>query len=732
MGDPSLDNAVRLRRAGRFVEAAEIYSRILLDNPRHFEALHALGILRYQLGQIDEAERLIGAAIAVEPRSADAIYNRACLLQKLGRVDEAIAGFGQAIAVKPGYVEALTNRGGLLMQLARYDEAKADFDAVIVRASTIPQAWNNRGAAATKLRRYDEALESFDKALALRPDYAEAWKNRGLVFLLQGRREKALADFDEAVALDPRSAEAWEGRGNALSHASPADAIASFNRALAIRPDHAETIFRRANAFLSLRRFEEAAEDCDRVLTLNPDYRYAPGNAIFCALSSCDWSAVEKRLAPALRDLRAGKRVFSPFAAVAAVSEPADLLHVAQQWVADECPPVDPPLWNGQAYAHDRIRIAYLSANFNDHAVARLIAGVLESHDRTKFQTIGLSFGRSSGNMHARLSRAFDDFVDVRTKTDAEAAQLLRDMEVDIAVDLMGFTEHSRPGILARRPAPVQVNYLGFPGTMGTSYIDYVIADAHVLPDDQQPHFAEKIVRLPHCYLPNDSRRLIADAAPMRSDAGLPEHGFVFCSFNQPYKFTSELFDVWMRLLRSTDGSVLWLPGGAAAYVRNLKREAEARGVSASRLVFAPYAPSVEEHLARLRLADLFLDTLPYNSHTSTCDALFAGVPVVTCPGNSFAGRVAASALLADGLPELVTESLSAYEELARGLACDPVKATALRAKVERHREASPLFDTARFTRHIESAYATMWQRHRRGQAVEGFAVEQEPGRSSA
>ncbi len=731
MGDPSLDNALRLRRAGRFADAADVYSRILLDNPKHFEALHALGILRYQLGQIDEAERLIGAAIAVEPRAADALYNRACLLQKLGRVDEALACFGQAIAVKPAYVEALTNRGGVLMQLARYEEARADFDAVTVRAPAIPQAWNNRGSAATKLRRHGEALESFDKALALKPDYAEAWKNRGLVFLLQGLNEKALADFDKAIALDPRSAEAWEGRGNALSRASPAEAIASFDRALALRPDHVETIFRRANALLSLRRFEEAAKDYDRVLARNPEQRFASGNAIFCALNSCDWNAAEQKLAPALCDLRAGKRVFSPFAAIAALSDPADLLLVARQWAADEFPPVDPPLWRGQTYTHDRIRVAYLSANFNDHAVARLIAGVFEGHDRTRFETIGVSFGRSSGDMHARLGRAFADFLDVRAMTDAEAARLLREMEVDIAVDLMGFTEHSRPGILAFRPAPVQVNYLGFPGTMGADYIDYIIADAYVLPSDQQTHVAEKIVHLPDCYLPNDSGRLIADATPTRSAAGLPEHGFVFCSFNQPYKFTSELFDVWMRLLGATEGSVLWLPDGAALQVRNLKREAEARGVSASRLVFAPYAASVEEHLARLRLADLFLDTLPYNSHTSTCDALFAGVPVVTCSGKSFAGRVAASALLADGLPELVTESLSAYEELARSLACDPAKAAALKAKVSRHRVTSALFDTARFARHLESAYTTMWRRHQRGEPVRGFAVEPQPGRSS-
>jgi len=732
MGDSALDNALRLRRAGRLVEAAEIYSRILLADPRHFEALHALGILRYQSGRIDEAERLIGAAIAVEPRAADAIYNRACLLQKLGRTDDAIACFGDAISVRPGYVEALTNRGGALMQLARYDEAKADFDAAVLLAPAFAQAWNNRGSAATKLRRYDEALESLDRALALRPDYADAWKNRGLVFLLQGLREKALADFDKAVALDPNSAEAWENRGNALALLKPAEAVASFDRSLLLRADHPETIFRRANAFLSLRRFEEAAADYDRVLTLSPDYRYASGNAFFCALHCCDWEAAEKKLARTLNDVRGGRRALAPFVSLAAALQPADLLDVARQWVAEECPPVDPPLWRGPAYAHDRIRIAYLSANFNDHAVARLMAGVFESHDREKFETIGVSFGRSGGQMHARLSRAFEHFIDVTAKTDADAAQLVRQWEVDIAIDLMGFTEHCRPGILAFRPAPVQVNYLGFPGTMGADYIDYIIADAFVLPADQQRHFAEQVVYLPDCYLPNDAARAVAERTPTRGEAGLPEEGFVFCSFNQTYKFAPELFDIWMRLLRATEGSVLWLQDFPSAAVRNLKREAEARGVAARRLVFAPFAATVEDHLARLRLADLFLDTLPYNSHTSACDALFSGVPVVTCPGTSFAGRVAASTLLAHGLPELVADSLPAYEDLALAIARDPLKAASLKAKVARHRKTHPLFDTTGFTRHLESAYTTMWERHQRGEPVQGFAVAAQMRRSPA
>ena len=724
MNDPALDNALRLRRAGRLAEAADIYSQILRTNPRHFEALHSLGILRYQSGLIDEAERLIGAAIAIEPR-ADALYNRACLLLKLGRTEDAIGCFGEAIAVKPDYVEALTNRGGALMQLQRYADAKADFDAVLLRAPQLAQAWNNAGSASTKLRRFDEARERFDKALALRPDYAEARRNRGLVFLLQGFLEKALADFDKAISLDPRSAEAWENRGDAVSYFDPVQAIADYDRALLLRPDHAETLSRRANALLALRRFEEAAAGYMRVLEKDPEYEYARGSLLFCRQSCCQWTSRDSDLEKLQADLKAGRVALAPFTSLALINDPADMQTVARRFVAKQYP-VREPIRRNTASSHDRIRVAYLSANFNDHAVARLIAGVFECHDKHGFETAGISFGSSKGEMHARIGRAFDHFIDVRTKSDLDVAQLIAEMEIDIAVDLMGFTEHCRPGVLAFRPAPIQVNYLGFPGTMGVDYVDYIIADRFVMKDGHQRHFAERVVCLPDCYLPNDASRRMKEPVPMRREAGLPEAGFVFCSFNQSYKFTPDLFDIWMRILRATDGSVLWLPVCAPAAMQNLKREAEARGVAAQRLVFAPFTATVEDHLARLQLADLFLDTLPYNSHTSTCDALFAGVPLVTCPGDTFAGRVAASALMAHGVPELIAGSLAVYEELALSIARDPRKAAALKAKILHHRNTHALFDTARFTRHLERAYRGMWQRHRRGEKPQGFSVEPE------
>jgi len=377
-----------------------------------------------------------------------------------------------------------------------------------------------------------------------------------------------------------------------------------------------------------------------------------------------------------------------------------------------------------QRYNHDRVRLAYVSGDFNNSAVATLMAGVFEQHDRARFETIAISFGTSAQTpMRRRLEAAFERFIDVSRFSDADIARLLRDIEADIAVDLMGYTGECRTGIFAQRPAPLQVNYLGFAGTMGAPYIDYIVADPTIIPTEHQRHYAERVAYLPHCYLPSDRTRAISPSVPSRAEAGLPESGFVFASFNNSYKFNPAMFDIWMRLLLRAGRSILWLPENNAATRRNLPREAEARGVAGSRLISAPPIPDAAAHLARLSLADLFLDTHPYNAHSTAIDALWAGVPVLTLLGNSFAGRVAASALKAVGLSELIMENPADYEAMALRLAGDPAALSEIRAKLARQRLSAPLFDTARFTRDLESVFISMWERHQRGEPPASFAV---------
>jgi predicted O-linked N-acetylglucosamine transferase (SPINDLY family) len=365
-----------------------------------------------------------------------------------------------------------------------------------------------------------------------------------------------------------------------------------------------------------------------------------------------------------------------------------------------------------------------VSANFRNHPSAYLSAELFELHDRKRFEVIGVSLGYAENSeIRARLVKAFDEFHDIRLASDRDAAKLLNDRHVDIAIDMNGYQRDTRQGIFAHRPAPVQVSYLGFPATMGADFIDYIIADAIVLPSEHQQFYTERIVHLPDCYQVNDRKRKIAESTPTRREMGLPEHAFVFCCFNNNWKITPIVFDVWMRLLHRVEGSVLWLLWDNEGAERNLRKDAQRRGIDPSRLMFARRLP-LDVHLARHRLADLFLDTLPCNAHTTASDALWVGLPVLTCKGEAFAGRVAASLLHAVGIPELITSSLEDYQALALKLARDPALLAEIKAKLVHHRDTCPLFNTVRVTRHIEAAYTTMWETWQRGEAPKSFSVE--------
>jgi protein O-GlcNAc transferase len=455
---------------------------------------------------------------------------------------------------------------------------------------------------------------------------------------------------------------------------------------------------------------------------LKPDLDYLKGDRLHLKMHLCDWTDFEADCADLDAAVANRMSACSPFPLLATPASAGTQLACARRFVATRHPAVE-PLWRGERYDHGRIRLAYVSADFRDHPVSSLAAGLFETHDRSRFELFALSFGADDpGEMRARLKVAFDRFIDVEDRSDREAANLLRELEVDVAVDLMGLTANSRPGIFAARPSPVQVNYLGYAGTIGADYIDYLVADRFVIPPDQRGNFSEKVVYLPDSFQANDAKRRISERTPSRAEAGLPERGFVFCCFNNAFKITPDLFDVWVRLLNTTEGSVLWLSAGGSAR-DNLRREAERRGVSADRLIFAAKTSLMEDHLARYRLADMFLDTLHFNAHTTASDALWAGVPVLTCAGATYAGRVAGSLLHAVGLPELITRSLGDYEALALRLAHDPALLGSYRQRLARNRGTFPLFDTGRFTRHMEAAYTTMWERRQRGEGPASFEV---------
>jgi protein O-GlcNAc transferase len=534
-----------------------------------------------------------------------------------------------------------------------------------------------------------------------------------------------LASYDKALAIKPNYADALNNRGNTLRDLKRfGDALVSYDKALAIKPDSADTLYNRGIALRGLKRFNEALESTDKALAVKPDHPYAFSALADCAFQICDWRRTAEFGGRIRAHVAERKSIISPFTFLGYCNDASLQLKCARSWIQNQIAVLPQPLWSGVIYGHKRVRIAYLSADFRQHALARLIVELLELHDRTRFEVLGVSFGADDkSNIRARVIKSFDQFHDVRLKPDCEVAKLLNELQVDIAVDLTGLTQDARTEILAHRPAPIQINYLGYPGTMGAPFIDYLIADEIVLPFDQQAFYTEKIIQLPGCYQVNDSRRKIADRSPTRQETGLPDEGFVFCCFNNNYKITAPVFDVWMRLLRAVKGSVLWLLADNGGAQRNLRKEAVERGIDPARLVFAGRLPP-GNHLARHHLADIFLDTLPINAHTTAAEALWTGLPLVTCRGEAFAGRVAASLLHAIGLPELVTSSLEEYEALALQLAKDASRLQSIRRKLEQNRLSYLLFDTNRFRRHLEAAYLTAWEIWQRGESPRSFRVK--------
>lgn len=630
----------------------------------------------------------------------------------------------QADHLVPQRSSVLTNLSAVLFKLGRFSESRSYARQALDLDRKNVHAWINLCLCLESEQRVLKAHEAVDEALAILPDVSMLWFAKASILGLLNQDEEALGCFDHAIALDDTFAEAWCQRGILLRHMSRFDeALQSLDKALVLNPEYAEAHFNRATLLHTQWRHGEAAQAYERVLALNPEFSFAKGEAMHSRMLACDWHDFEYHLASLEQDVLAGKPVVEPFGYQAMSESVIALQRCARTYVAekfrvpDEISPLPP------VYANRKIRIGYLAGEFRQQATSILMVELFEKHDYGNFEVYCFDNGWDDGSdIRHRISVAVTEIVDISHLGDEEAVEQIRSRRIDILVNLNGYFGLGRPGVFARRAAPVQANYLGFPGTIGADHIDYIIADRHVIPAEEQAAYTEKVVYLPDCYQVNDSQRPIAPLTKTRSDCGLPEQGFVFCCFNNSYKITPKVFDVWMRLLQRVPGSVMWLLENRAETTRNLLREVQARGVEPERLVFAPRARP-EEHLARHALADLFLDTLPYNAHTTASDALWAGLPLVTCYGSTFPGRVASSLLYAIGLDELVTHSLAEYEALALALAGDPERLSAIRARLWEARKTSSLFDADRFARHIETAFRTMRNRYEAGEHPACFAI---------
>lgn len=651
------------------------------------------------------------------------LYALAVAQQQGGHVEAAIATYLRCASINPSLPEIHNNLGTALDRAGRLAEAQACFERAVGLDPTYVRPLINLGRVLRLQGMPAAAKTRLERALALSPDNPLALTNLGFALADLSRPAEAADLLRRALGLDPALAEAHHGLGRALfEQGDSLGARDCLRRAVELKPDLLDAYALLAASFIGLKMLPEALAVAEHLLERRPEESDALAIRLNCALKMCDWERVESTLTR-IRSRPSGTTKLHPFQLIGVSDDPAEHLGAARS-KAGAFASAEVELPARAARLHDRIRLAYVSSDFFDHATSLLMVELLELHDRSAFEVYGVSFGPDDGSaLRHRVLGAFDARLEGEKLSDAEIAAWMREREIDIAVDLKGYTGFCRPGIFASRPAPVQVSYLAYPGTMAAPFIDYLIADRQVIPEDERQFYTEKIVCLPDSYQVNDRRRRIAEKTPTRAEAGLPDEGFVFCCFNNNWKISRPVFDVWMRLLSRLPGSVLWLLEDNPTAAQNLRRAAAQRSVQPERLVFARRVDN-DMHLARHRLAGLFLDTVPCNAHTTASDALWTGLPLLTCTGRTFPARVAASLLSAVGLPELVTHTLQDYEALAAQLAEDPGRLHALRARLSSNREALPLFDTPRYRRHLETAYRRIWLTHQRGGTPEAFDVE--------
>jgi len=674
----------------RLEDALSIFENLLSVSGVDPRVSYNLGCLYAIKSDFEAALKSFNKALQIAPNDLECLINSASALHELGRYEEAVDRYDKVLSLQPAYVEAWANKGNSLSNLKRYNEAITCFDKALILNPDGYLAWSNKGVTLYKLKQYKQAIDHFSKALAIRTDYAEANINISASLKELKRYEESITYADKALAIDSNLAEGWTNKGGSLR---------------------------------DLGFYQPAIICFDKAHKLKPGIDWLLGDFLSTKLKICDWSGFDGHVKEITNKLLAHQKVINPFSLLGLIDDPSFHKKCAEIFVEEKFPennllgPV--PIRK----RNKKIRIGYFSADFRNHAVSYLTAELFETHNKEQFEIYGFSFARGSGDdMTLRLSKSFNQFINVSEKSDIEIAQLARDSEIDIAIDLGGFTTDYRTGIFSYRVAPIQVSYIGYLGTMYGQYYDYLIADKTIIPDHLQKYYSEKLIYLP-CYQVNDRKRLISDKKFTKKNFGLPETGFVFCCFNNNYKILPEIFDSWMRILEAVEGSVLFLYADNELSEKNLKREAEERGVDSKRLIFGKFVTRVE-YLARYQSCDLFLDTTPYNAGTTASDALWAGVPVLTLIGNSFPSRIAASLLNGINLPELIATSQEEYENLAVELANNPEKLALIKKKLSENRLNTPLFDTPLFTRNIEKAFEEIFDRYQMGLIPENIAID--------
>ena len=676
-----LKEAFQAFQVGNLIEAEQVLRHFAKDVPDNYDALHLLAIVCASQSNHHEAIHFYKHVLKLNPNDSSVLSNLGVSLSAIGRVEEALAIFNKSLEMAPDSPESWYNAGNTLCDLERFKEALPYYEKSVKLNPEYCEAHNNYGKAFFDLMLYSEALLQYDKALQINQAFPDCLVNKGEVLRILGCYDEAIACYDKALSLKPDYAEAWSNKGVTLNE---------------------------------LKRYDEAIACYDKALSLKPDIDWVHGDLLHAKMKIGYWSGLKDDLGIVFKKLLSGKKIISPFALLA-FSEDAFLLKKSSEIYAQSEYPENSALGNiPRSAKKEKIRIAYFSPDFRNHPVAYLTSELFEMHDRNQFEVFAFSLQQplNGDETSSRLRNSFDKFIDAHSMSDLEIARLAREFSIDIAVDLAGPTQYSRTGIFSHRAAPIQVNWLGYPGTIGANFIDYVIADKTVIPESYKEAFAEKIVYLPHTYIVDDSKRVPSARVFTRKECGLPENTFVFCCFNNDYKYNPEVLDRWSQILCKVKNSILWISENNEEFKKNIKAEFGKLGIDSTRVIFAQRLELMADHLARYALADLFLDTHPYGAHTTAVDSLKAGVPVLTLKGQSFASRVAASLLQAIGLPELITDTKEEYEALAVELATSPLKLLGLKQKLSTNRLTCPLFNTPLFARNLEAAYIQIYERY--------------------
>jgi protein O-GlcNAc transferase len=729
-GADPFGEAVRLHQAGRLAEALRAYDRAIAIQPRN-SAIHGnRGVALLALARPGEALESFDRARALKPDDVAIHNNRGNALRALNRTDDALAAYDDALRLAPNIALLHVNRANVLLDLGRLDDADSGYARALSIDPKSASALNGRAIVLEKKKLPARALELFDRVLAIEPRNVETHYNRANALRDLGRAREAIAAYDAALNLAPGLFEALHNKGTLLSKMGRMEeAFAALSSALATTSRHQTTnaegkaLSSRAALLYAMGRVQEAITDAERAVELQ--YPGAIGHLAHCRMSECDWREFDQLSRGLHREAASGAPII-PYQLLPIVDDPALQLEAAVAAHRDQVRPdiVSPPL---RSRPGERIKLGYFSGEFRTHPVMQLLAETLERHDRGRFEVLAFALHVKRDDPYfQRLEKTCEEVIDVSGLAPAAAAALALEKGVDIAIDLNGFTGDSRIGIFRERAAPIQVNYLGYAGTFGAPLMDYIVADRIVIDDANRAGFSEQVVRLPDSFLPSGSLGAFEQRPTTRAEQGLPDDAFVLASINNHFKITPEVYDVWMRILARLPSSVLWLRCKEGAARENLRREAAVRGIDPSRILFMGWVPD-DQHLSRFALADLFLDTRPYNAHTSASEALRMGLPVLTCPGATFASRVAASLLNAVGLPELVVGSMRDYEEKAVELASSPAKLAVVRERLSAQLGTCPLFDVERYTRHLEQAFQMMVERHRGGLAPADFDVPPMP-----